>query len=223
MTISMKSLSHQLYFLTLTIFTAAALLSPIAICIWFVNSNAVNVPYFDDWGFLALVFQKFHSGHLPFAELINIHSNEHPYFFPAIIMLIVGSCSQFNIFAFLYSELVFRLFEFACLCMLAWPILKVKAAPWLWLCPIPWIVFSLRQWECLLWSFTIHLIIASFCIVATVLLLERSRNLDIRFLGACLSALAASFSHACGLLIWPLGDATNNSFCNHAPKRYGGA
>jgi hypothetical protein len=75
----------------------------------------------------------------------------------------------------------------------------------LWFLPISFLLFSFRQYESILWGFTVLIYMSIFGSVAAFFFLESSRKVDLRFTLACLSGILASFSFSTGLFVWPVG------------------
>jgi hypothetical protein len=70
--------------------------------------------------------------------------------------------------------------------------------------PITWLMFSLGQWENLLWGWQIQIIMAVFFFILTVYLIGMSEGIDSYFVFAIISGIVASYSFANGLLVWPI-------------------
>ena len=79
-------------------------------------------------------------------------------------------------------------------------------AVWL-MVPVAFLVFSLRQWENMLWGFYVAFVLPLAAAFVAFLWLARMKSE--RFvplvIGAMLSATVASFSAAQGLMVWPIG------------------
>jgi hypothetical protein len=69
--------------------------------------------------------------------------------------------------------------------------------------PVSLILFSLRQYESILWGFTCQIYLMIFGAVAAFILLEASKRTDVWFILSLLSAILASFSFSVGLMVWP--------------------
>jgi hypothetical protein len=169
----------------------------------YITAFGVNVAFFDDFQFVpyiaALQFRT-----LTFQALFALH-NDHRILFPRIVMLITASVTHFNTKAEMYLY-------WLCLCLICGLfLLTLKQAQGLTprslllFAPVSFTVFSLRQWENLLWGWQICWGMAVlFSILAFYLLAVRSRT-TLCFILALVSGAIASFSLLTGLLVWPVG------------------
>ena len=71
--------------------------------------------------------------------------------------------------------------------------------------PVVWLLWSLRQWENFLFGFQLNFFLCILGFVISVVLLDRSQDISLSFLGALFGAVITSFSILNGLLIWPVG------------------
>jgi len=71
--------------------------------------------------------------------------------------------------------------------------------------PVVWLIFSLRQWENLLWGFQIAWFMVVLFIILALYLLGNKIVKVWHFTGAVTSGILASFSSIHGLLVWPVG------------------
>jgi hypothetical protein len=178
--------------------------APVAICLAFVNANAVNVPFLDEWSYLQYV-EKFLEGKLNLAEFVNVQHNEHKVCVPFSIMLLVSAVSRQNSIALMYLSVGIILLQSLCLVGIGWPRVRGRANSLLLLAPVFWLMFSLRNWENLLWGHQAHLLTCGLLIVLTVFLLDRANRSTACFMLALAAALGATFSMGNGVVIWPLG------------------
>ncbi len=184
----------------------ALIIAPIFLCLVFINKNAVNVPYFDDWHLLGSVFTRLQAGQLSLTELLNIQTGEHKCFVPWSLALAILSATKYNVVAIMHCEWLFLLLQCLCLGLIAWPSITGRSAsPLLLLAPIVWVTFGIRQWDNLLWAATLMNVMTPFFFALTVLLLERSHKLDLCLVTAIVSAGLATYSFGHGVAIWPLG------------------
>jgi hypothetical protein len=185
---------------------------PFALGVFYTYMFGVNVFFADEWDFVVLV-EKLHSGTLSVADLFARH-NEHIYFFPWIVMLALGHLTDYDTVPLMY------LVQF---CLLATTLILFFAfrrnlgyqppLSILLFIPIPFLVFSLRQFENMLWGNQITFAFAQmFALLALYLLHmlakqdpERLLLLTSFVLAALVSATIASFSAVQGLLVWPVG------------------
>jgi hypothetical protein len=71
--------------------------------------------------------------------------------------------------------------------------------------PIVWLVFSLAQYESLLWAVTMHFHLASVGFVWMLVALTSPRFNAVHLFGAAACALLASYSYGSGMLAWVVG------------------
>src|SRR5215216_4651538 len=164
-------------------------LIPAALPYLYVRAFGVNVVFADAWD-MVLVFHKFFSGRLTFADLYAQH-NEHRMFFPnGAEMYVVVSCFLITAAVLLVA---FR---------------REIGLPLIFFVPVALLIFSFRQYENMLWGFQISFAFTqTFGVLALYLLSSSSRD-NFRayaFAAALGSATIASFSTAQGLLVWPAG------------------
>src|SRR5215210_7663466 len=164
-------------------------LIPAALPYLYVRAFGVNVVFADAWD-MALVFRKFSSGRLTFADFYAQH-NEHRMFFPNVAeMYVVVSCFLVTAAVLLVA---FR---------------REIGLPLIFFVPVALLIFSFRQYENMLFGFQISFAFTqTFGVLALYLLYSSSRhNFRVHaFVAALGSATIASFSTAQGLLVWPAG------------------
>jgi hypothetical protein len=182
----------------------ALLCVPFAICISYVATYGVNVPFYDDWDYIP-IFTKAWQGTLSFGELWNFQHNVHRIFIPYCIQLITDSLTRYNVKADMFVGVGLLTVETACLLFLAYKRLTKENKSLFLLLPIPWLIFNLKQWEILLWAGTMPLFCINVFTVVTITLLDIIDVPNFLFVGAIISGFCATFSNFNGLLIWPLG------------------
>src|SRR5215217_7690917 len=169
-------------------------LIPAALPYLYVRAFGVNVVFADAWD-MVLVFHKFFSGRLTFADLYAQH-NEHRMFFPKGAELLLGLLTRYNNVAEMYVVVSCFLITAAVLLV---AFRREIGLP---------LIFCFRQYENMLWGFQISFAFTqTFGVLALYLLYSSSRD-NFRayaFAAALGSATIASFSTAQGLLVWPAG------------------
>jgi len=186
-----------------TALVALLIIAPVLLNLIFITKFGVNCVYIDQWEMVPL-FDKFYSGSLSFADLIELHS-EHRIFVPRLVMLALGSITHYNnieemylswfllcIICFIFFKLYIRTFGFS----------KISMARFI---PVVWLIFSLRQYENLLRGDTSSMFLEILFFLLAVYLLTQSKRLDWRFALAVLCGVACTLSLAGGLLVWPVG------------------
>jgi hypothetical protein len=178
-------------------------LIPAALPYLYVHAFGVNVVFADAWD-MVLVFRKWSSGRLAFADLYAQHV-EHRMFFPRGVELLLGLLTRYNNVAEMYLIVSCFLITAAVL-LLAFR--REIGLPLIFFVPVALLIFSFRQYENMLFGFQISFAFTqTFGVLALYLLYSSSRD-NFRayvFVAALGSATIASFSTAQGLLVWPAG------------------
>jgi hypothetical protein len=179
------------------------ILIPAALPYLCVRAFGVNVVFADAWD-MVLVFHKFFSGRLTFADLYAQH-NEHRMFFPKGAELLLGLLTRYNNVAEMYVVVSCFLITAAVL-LVAFG--REIGLPLIFFVPVALLIFSFRQYENMLFGFQISFAFTqTFGVLALYLLSSSSRDNfgAYAFAAALGSATIASFSTAQGLLVWPAG------------------
>jgi hypothetical protein len=181
----------------------ALILLPGALSIAYVHEFGVNVVFRDQWSVVDL-FRALSLGELSFGDLWAPH-NDHRLFFPHIVMLVLGTATEWNNLAEMY--LIQACFFVTLVCLLL--AFRAEGGPRLILfVPIAFLVFSLRQSQNMLWGFQITFVFAQMFAILALFLLYLAAHRTLRkatFPASLLSATVASFSAIQGLLVWPAG------------------
>jgi hypothetical protein len=178
-------------------------LIPAALPYLYVRAFGVNVVFADAWD-MVLVFRKFFSSRLTFADLYAQHV-EHRMLFPRGAELLLGLLTRYNNVAEMYL-IVSCFLVTATVLLLAFR--REIGLPLIFFVPVALLIFSFRQYENMLFGFQISFAFTqTFGVLALYLLSSSSRD-TFRvhaFVAALGSATIASFSTAQGLLVWPAG------------------
>jgi hypothetical protein len=181
----------------------ALILLPGALSIAYVQEFGVNVVFRDQWSVVSL-FRALSLDELSFGDLWAPH-NEHRFFFPHIVMLVLGTATEWNNLVEMY--LIQACFFVTLVCLLL--AFRAEGGPRLILfVPIAFLVFSLRQSQNMLWGFQITFVFAQMFAVLALFLLylaERGALRKVAFPTSLLSGTVATFSAIQGLLVWPAG------------------
>src|SRR5215212_6466049 len=178
-------------------------LIPAALPYLYVRAFGVNVVFADAWD-MVLVFRKFFSGRLTFADLYAQH-NEHRMLFPKAAELLLGLLTRYNNVAEMYVVVSCFLITAAVLLV---AFRREIRLPLIFFVPVALLIFSFRQYENMLFGFQINFAFTqTFGVLALYLLYSSGRgNFGAYAFAAALgSATIASFSTAQGLLVWPAG------------------
>src|SRR5215212_2029486 len=179
------------------------ILVPAALPYLYVHAFGVNVVFADAWD-TVLVFRKFSSGRLAFADLYAQHV-EHRMFFPRGAELLLGMLTRYNSVAEMY--LIVSCFVITAAVLLVAFRTEI-GLPLIFFVPVALLIFSFRQYENMLFGFQINFAFTQTFGVLALYLLSSSGRGNFRayaFAAALGSATIASFSTAQGLLVWPAG------------------
>jgi hypothetical protein len=183
-----------------TLLPLALVILPLAIQFLYIRRYAVDVPWWDQWDFVQLlrVFStEDASGHL---QALWDQHNEHRILFPRLIFLGLARLTGWNVVA----EMYFSLFlSFLALIGLGLIYRKAVRGPLWGFVPLAWLMFSLGQWQCILWGWQLQFYLQVLATVFALYLLSVGtwRTLFC----AILCGVVASFSLSAGLLVWPTG------------------
>ncbi len=179
----------------------AVCLLPVFLSANFVWRFGVDVPFWDEWE-LAPLLRALHEGQLSPGALVAQH-NEHRLLFPRAAMLALAVLTRWNARAEMW-------FGWILLCGMGLVLffqhrraLGAQArSAWLF-APLPWLIFTLRQSENLIWGWQLQIFMAAFALVLCLVSLEREGWRW--FVAAICSAVVSSFSFSAGLAVWPAG------------------
>lgn len=163
--------------------------------------QAVNVPYWDQWG-IAVLLLKQNEGDLSFQDLFAQH-NEHRIFFPQLIFLALASLTHWNV---KYEMLL--IFLFGCIASLSIHLLFKLTVTRnrvfvFWLTFFAnFLIFSPVQYECWLWGFQITFLMPIVCLVVALLITQLKVSLWFKLLSCIVLATVSTFSVANGVLCW---------------------
>jgi hypothetical protein len=179
----------------------AVSLLPVFLSANFVWRFGVDVPFWDEWALVPLL-RALHDGQLSLAALVAQH-NEHRLFFPRAVMLALAVLTRWNARAEMW-------FGWSLLCgmglALFFQLRRALGAgarsAWLF-APLPWIVFTLRQSENLIWGWQLQVFMTALAALLSIACLEHEGWRW--FFAALCFAVVSSFSFASGLAVWPAG------------------
>ena len=185
-------------------------ISPVSTGFLYVYLFGVNIPFWDQWELVSL-FEKINTGNLTFQDLFSQH-NEHRIFFPRIIMLIIAFLTGYNN----KSEMYFIEFLLLISLIICFLVIKksfninIKSIPY-WFIPVPFLIFTLKQYENMLWGFQIGFVMVQTMSLITIYFIfllsktELKKFKYIYFISSLTSGIITSFSSIMGLFIWPSG------------------
>lgn len=182
---------------------AILLILPVLLCVCFVVRNFVEAPIEDDMYFF-ITLKNYLSGKLSVSQVLMHQMLEHRCGVLLVLLYAIGKPFSFQGIAWVVSGLVFLSATAVLLTLRARAYIE-NTSQLLWLLPITWLLFSVRQWETLLWGFCVDLPWNLLLVVTTLLALERSRRFDWYFAAACACAVLGAFSHAAAMIVFPIG------------------
>ena len=178
-------------------------LIPFAFLLWFVTEFGVNVPYADQWALVPL-FQSIISGKATFHDFFVQH-NEHRILFSKLIISALALISGWNIQWELYFSVALIATTFLLLFKVSFNQTKQRNCIFhIANISTSFIIFSVIQWENLLWGFQICWFLTNVCLTVAILALSSNfySTLRLKLAVAALACFIASFSIAHGLLTW---------------------
>jgi hypothetical protein len=176
---------------------------PSLLVLMYIHTYAVNVPRWDEWDFVPLI-RRWYEGRLTFGELFAQY-DEQRLLFPRLVMLAGVLWAQHNVVLHMYASWLLLTASGISLFLICRRIFSAAGVSLAYFLPVPWLLFSLRQRDSLLWGWQIQWYLAvSFCVVA-LYLVDSTTRIWPRFVLALASGVVASFSLAAGLLTWPAG------------------
>jgi hypothetical protein len=194
-----RRLLNCLIFLAL----AGLLTLPASVVFFYITTYGVNVTMYDQWDFVPTI-RRFYQGRLSVADLFQQY-DEQRLFFPRIVMLLVVMFASYNNLVEMYISGLFLVVGAALIFLMY---MRGRVFNWttlLQFAPVPLVLFSLRQWNSLLWGWQVQWYLAITFFLLAVYMLDSCRRIGPRFVLAVLSGVVSSFSLAAGLLTWPVG------------------
>lgn len=185
------------YFVTLLI------ILPIILDIIYIKFYGVNVPFWDEWGFVPLI-DKFYNNTLSFNDLFA-QNNEHRELFARVIMFVSMYFTHYDTVAEMYISCGIISLTLLILFILYKQGFGLSLASLIGFIPVSWLLFDFRQFDNILMGWTIHIYLAVFGLVLAIFSLKNTKKIDGMFILAILGGIISSFSFLTGLVVWPLG------------------
>jgi hypothetical protein len=181
----------------------ALLIAPALIQLGYLASFGVNVPYWDQWDFVPML-RKTLEGKLTLHDVWEPYA-EQRLVFPRLAMLGLAMLTHYDVTAEMYLSWLLLGATCGIIYVLCRPLLPRSPLGLLLFLPVPWLLFSVRQWDSLLWGWQVQRYMALLFFVTMVWLLTRTRELGFMLVLAIVCAAASSLSLSSGLLSWPIG------------------
>jgi hypothetical protein len=174
---------------------------PAAIFLWLITHYGVNVVEGDQWDDVTVIRNSY-SNLFDWGSLWAQH-NENRIFFPNLIVIALSRTAHFDIRV---EEYLSAIMLIAATILVIWTHKRRSPdTPWLYYCPVAFLMFSLCQYGNMLWGFQMAWYLVLLAMAATFFVLDRVRLTWVAYAGAMVAAVIGSFSSLQGLLIWPVG------------------
>ena len=174
--------------------------APVLGQVLYISRFAVNVPFWDQWVFppLLRVLSSPKMEQL-WVALWN-QNNEHRILFPKLVFLTLARISAWNVIAEMYVSWLL-----AGLTLVGLGLIYRKSCrgPLWGFVPLAWLVFSLGQYENILWGWQLQIYLQVAATTFGIYLLSHKSVQSVVWAALC--GIVASFSFNSGLLIWPVG------------------
>jgi hypothetical protein len=191
--------------------SAIVALLAFAICLFYVTTFGVNVPFWDEWQLLArcrdIILGSQHWWN-QFAAKHNEHLAGSAFLFSTLQLLWTGFNSKLQ----LVTGVVLQAITFVVLTGAIWKSISPNHRPY-WLGLSALICFSLSQHKNLLWAFQTAWFLVTFFLAVTLASLHHAKSLEPTtertywLTVAIASAFMASFTSAQGVIVWIAGAA----------------
>jgi hypothetical protein len=179
------------------------LIIPAVIALLYIFLFGRTVLFWDEW-VMVPVIDQFLNGNIPWQVLFG-QVNEHVMVFPKLAIVGIALITGYNTVAEMYSSWIMLVLITLLVLTLYIRYLGKTRNSLLLFIPVAWLLWSLRQWENFLFGFQLNFFLCILGFVIAVVLLDRSEDISLSFIGALGGAVVTSFSILNGLLIWPIG------------------
>ena len=167
----------------------------------FVSHYGVNVVVGDQWNDVTVIrgsYQHFFDWGQMWAQ-----ANENRIFFPNVIVILLAHFGHFNIQT---EEWISALMLSTATGLFIWAHKRRSPSmPWLYYCPVAFLLFTFVQWENTFWGFQMAWYLVMVSLAVAIVFLDRIVLTWPYLLAAMMAAVVGSFSSLQGLLIWIVG------------------
>jgi hypothetical protein len=174
---------------------------PAAVFLWLITHYGVNVIEGDQWDDVTVIRNSY-SNLFDWGSLWAQH-NENRIFFPNLIVIALSRTVHFDIRAEEYLSAIMLIAATALVILTHKR--RSPTTPWLYYCPVAFLMFSLCQYGNMLWGFQMAWYLVLVAMAISLFLLDRVTLTWAAYSGAMVAAVIGSFSSLQGLLIWPVG------------------
>lgn len=185
-----------------TVTLGLVLILPVFMSFNFIFRFGVNSPFWDDWDFTPIIV-AFENGRFIFNALFTPH-NEHLLIFPKVLILIVSHLTHFNTKAQMYCGWFLMLMGMILIFVNHLRVFGKSYLSCLSFAPIAFLLFTLRQYENLLWGWQIPIFLSVFAFMVSVFWLDQAFSAR-TVISAISAAIVSTFSFGAGLAVWPAG------------------
>lgn len=177
-------------------------LSPALLLARWISRYGVDIPYADEWLWTPFLF-KAHEHSLTVADFFAQH-NEHRYFFPKLLLLILAPLTSGNTKGAMFFSLGLAALTSAALWYLLKRTVPLTANKRLLLLTLfNLILFSPVQSENWMWGYQFVLFFSNLLLAAGICVSISRRSLRTKFLLSLGIASLATFSFGGGIVAWP--------------------
>jgi hypothetical protein len=181
-------------------------LGPLVYLIVVVVRFSVDVPFWDEWGFIPFL-EKSYQGTLSLRDFWAQENEQRP-IFPKAIMLVLARLTGWNIayeVGFSVSLAVGIFIALMCQIRATLKSIGNSRTNW-WVAPLlSLMVFSMSQAKNWLWGYQLNVFLNLLAALTGIFLLARPVFRWWRFACAALLGIIATYSFANGMVYWPIG------------------
>lgn len=176
------------------------------LCLYFVLSFGVNVPFWDEWELLERV-RNISVGKTSWWSLAASKHNEHLIGFAFLMQVLQLLLSDYNTKALLVTGVLIQALAFVVLSVIGWRSVPDDRRP-LWLALSALILFSLSQHKNLLWGFQTAWFLVTLLLALTLACLQKAKDLEGHdgfakwFTLGTVTAVLAIFTSTQGVIVW---------------------
>ena len=168
-----------------------------------ISRYGVDIPYADEWLWTPFLF-KAHQHSLTVADFFEQH-NEHRYFFPKLLLLVLAPLTAGNTKGAMFFSLgLVALMSAALWYLLHRTVPTTASKKLLLLALLNLLLFSPVQSENWMWGYQFVLFFSNLLLAAGICVAISRRSLPTKFLLCVALAAVATFSFGGGILAWPL-------------------
>ena len=172
-------------------------------CLVFILSRSTPVPYWDQFAVGQFLLRTYTADFPSFADLFAQH-NESRKFFPRLLFWLLTLPGEWNVRREMLAHWALLVVGAVTLTALARRSLPPYPAAFASVLAGT-LLFSIAQWQNLLWGIQIITSIPTVALLLAVFVLQLSRpHLYLRAAFATFAALVATYSYANGMALWPL-------------------